>query len=43
MNKKVTKKGNRVEIIYTNDKGKVVAHESLDLKTYEKNYPKEDK
>lgn len=33
----------RVEITYTNKKGQIVAHESLDKKTYEKNYPKEEK
>lgn len=38
MNRKVIKKNDRVEIVYTDDKGKIVAHESIDLKTYEKNY-----
>lgn len=43
MNRKVVKKGNRVEIIYTDDKGKVVAHEDIELETYKKNYPQEEK
>lgn len=41
MNRKVTKKGDRVEILYTDDKGNVVAHESLSLETYKENYPQE--
>lgn len=33
----------RVEITYTNKKGQIVAHESLDAKTYKKSYPKEER
>lgn len=41
MKRKVTVKGKRVEIIYTDEKGKIFAHEDISLETYKKNYPKE--
>lgn len=36
MNRKVVKKGKKVDIIYTDDKGKVIGHEEADIKVFEK-------